>query len=150
MYIRESELFKGVPEHIHAEISEISTEEVLNEGHVLFKVGEPAEYLYILAEGLVELTVPGEQRLSFSVDEFGAVFGWSALVEPKQYTATATCKKNSKVIRLDAERLMRLFTKHPAEGLHIMRRLAGIVAGRLMICYDELTKSEMHLPKTTY
>ena len=150
MYIRESELFKGVPEHIHAEISEISTEEVLNEGHVIFKVGDPAEYLYILAEGLVELTVQGEQKLTFSVDEFGAVFGWSALVEPKQYTATSRCKKNSRVVKIDGDRLMRVFVKHPADGLHIMSRLAGIVAGRLMTCYDELTKSEAHVPKMSY
>lgn len=150
MYIRESELFKGMPEHIQAEISDISKEEVLTEGQVIFKKGDAADFLFILEEGLVELAVQGEERLIFTVDEFDAVFGWSALVEPREYTATAKCKKNSRVVKIDGGRLMRIFQNHPAEGLAVMSRLAGVVAGRLMTCYDELTKSEKVLPKTSY
>lgn len=150
MFIREAELFKGMPEHVHNEISEISQREVLNEGHVLFSQGETADYLYILEEGLIEITIQGEERMTFAVDEFDSVFGWSALVEPKKYTATSKCRKNSKVIKIDGDRLMRIFQKHPVEGLNVMRRLAGIVAGRLLGCYDELTKSERHLPKVAY
>lgn len=150
MFIREAELFKEMPEHIHTEIFEISQREVLPEGQVLFKQGDTADYLYILEEGLIEITVQGEERMTFSVDEFDSVFGWSALVEPKKYTATSKCKKNSKVIKVDGDRLMRIFQNHPVEGLNVMRRLAGIVAGRLLGCYDELTKSDRHLSKMTY
>ncbi len=150
MFIREAELFKGMPGHVQTEITDISKEEVLSVGHVLFKQGDTADYLYIMQEGLIEITVQAEERMIFSVDEFDSVFGWSALVEPRRYTATAKCKKNSKVVKIDGDRLMRIFQNHPVEGLGVMRRLAGIVAGRLMGCYDELTKSERHLPKVTY
>lgn len=150
MFIREAELFKGMPEHVHTEISEISEREVLSEGHVLFKQGDTADYLYILEEGLIEITVQGVERMIFLVDEFDSVFGWSALVEPKKYTATSKCKKNSKVIKIDGDRLMRIFQNHPVEGLNVMRRLAGIVAGRLLGCYGELTASDRHLSKINY
>lgn len=150
MFIREAELFKGMPEHLQAEISGISTEELLPEGHVLFNKGDPADYLYILEEGLVEITVQGEERLIFSVDEFDSVFGWSALVEPREYTATAKCKKSCKLVRVDGNRLMRIFQNNPEEGLAVMSRLAGVIAGRLMNCYEELTKSNTHLPKMSY
>ena len=150
MYIRESELFKGMPEHVVNEISRISSEEVLPEGHVLFKNGDSADYLYILEEGLVEITLHGEGKLVFIVDEFGTVFGWSALVHPKLYTATAKCKKNSRLVKLDGDRLMRIFRNYPEEGLTVMSRLCGVIAGRLMTCYDELVQSETHLPKVNY
>lgn len=150
MFIREAELFAGMPPHIQDEVFGIATEEILPDGQVLFKRGDPADYLYILEEGLIDLTIKGDQMLTFLVDEFDAVFGWSALVEPKLYTATARCKKNSKVVKIDGGRLMRIFEKHPTEGLTVMRRLAGIVAGRLMNCYGELTKSDAQLPKVSY
>ncbi len=150
MFIRESELFKGLPEHIQSEISEISRSEVFSEGHVIFNQGDTADYLFILEEGLVEITVQGEEKVVFSVDEFDAVFGWSALVQPKKYTATSKCKKNCKVIKIDGDRLMRIFQNHPVEGLNVMAKLAGIVAGRLLVCYDELTKADRHLSKMNY
>jgi CRP-like cAMP-binding protein len=150
MFIREAELLRGMPEHIHAEISGISTEEALPEGHELFKQGDSADFLYILAEGLVEITVQGEERITFSVADPDSVFGWSALVEPRQYTAGARCKKMSRVVKIDGDRLMRVFQHHPVEGLGVMSRLAGIIAGRLVNCYDELTKSERHLPEVSY
>jgi CRP-like cAMP-binding protein len=104
----------------------------------LFKEGDFADYLYILEEGKIELAIKGDKQLSFSMDKTGSIFGWSALVEPRRYTATAECAKESKVIKVDADRLMRTFQKHPAEGLAIMRRLAGVVAERLMKSYQEL------------
>jgi len=138
MFVQEVELFQGIPSHIIDEIAGLATQENHEAGHVLFQEGDYADYLYILEEGEIALAVKGEKPLSFSVDKTGAIFGWSALVEPRRYTATAECAKESKVIKVDADRLMRTFQKHPAEGLAIMRRLAGVVAERLMKSYQEL------------
>jgi len=133
MFIQEVELFKGIPSHFIDEIAELVTEESHPAGHVLFREGDFADYLYILEEGELDLTVKKEKQLSFPVDKTGFVFGWSSLVEPNLYTAKAECVKESRVIKIDADRLMRVFQKHPAEGLTIMKRLAGVIATRLMI-----------------
>ncbi len=138
MFIKESELFKGIASHIINEVAGIGTEEVFPAGHVLFQKGYFAEFLYILEEGEVDITIEGQKRLSFSVNQPANVFGWSALVEPNQYTATAECVKESKVIKLDGDRLMRLFEKHPSEGLKVMKRLAGVIATRLVNSYEEV------------
>jgi CRP-like cAMP-binding protein len=136
LLIREAELFRGVASHIIDEIAGIASEEVFSSGCVIFKEEDFAEYLYILEEGVIEIAkieiaIEGEVRISMLLTQPGYVFGWSALVEPRRYTAAATCLKDSKVIKLDGDRLMRIFEKHPAEGLTIMKRLAGVIASRL-------------------
>jgi CRP-like cAMP-binding protein len=138
MFIQEVELFKGIPSHIIDEIAELVTQESHPAGHVLFREGDFADYLYILEEGDLDLTVKRDKQLSFSVDKTGSVFGWSSLVEPNLYTAKAECVKESSVIKIDADRLMRIFQKHPAEGLTIMKRLAGVIATRLIKSYKEV------------
>jgi len=142
MFIQEVELFQGIPSHIIDEIAELITQESHKAGHVLFRDSDFADYLYILEEGEINLTVPGDKRLSFPVVTTGSVFGWSSLVEPRRYTAASECVRDSKIIKIDADRLMRVFQTHPVEGLTIMRRLAGVIATRLLKSYKEIVASK--------
>jgi CRP-like cAMP-binding protein len=138
MFIQEVELFQGIPSHIIDEIAELITQESHKAGQVLFRDNDFADYLYILEEGEVNLTIPGDKHISFPVVTAGSVFGWSALVEPRRYTASSECVKDCKIIKIDADRLMRVFQMHPAEGLSIMRRLAGVITTRLLKSYQEI------------
>jgi len=138
MFIRETDLFSELPSHIIDEIASLAVEEMFPAGQVLFRRGDLAESLYILEEGAVDITISEGGLVSFPLTSSGDVFGWSALVEPNRYTASAECMKESKVIRIDGARLMRVFEKHPAEGLHVMRRLCGVIASRLSESYKAL------------
>lgn len=142
MYIQELELFDRIPSHIINEIAEFAIEEDYSAEQVLFRQGEDADYLYLLEDGQLAILVEGEKRVVFPITEPGSIFGWSALVEPRKYTASAEFAMDSKVMKLDGERLLRLFERHPHEGLLIMRRLAGVIAGRLMDSYQKLSFSE--------
>lgn len=135
MFVREVELFQRIPSHVIDEIAEFSTEESYSVEQVIFREGAFADYLYILEDGQIALTLPGKEGITFAVDDAGSVFGWSALVEPRRYTATAECSIESTVIKIDGERLLRLFERHPNEGLMIMRRLAGVIGARLVRSY---------------
>lgn len=141
MFIREVDLFLGIPSHMIDEIAALASEEVLPAGGVLFRRGDAADSLFILEEGSLEIMVGEEAHTCFLLDQSGDLFGWSALVEPNQYTASARCVRESKVIRIDGNRLMRIFERHPAEGLRVMRRLAGIIGSRLMMSYKEIMTS---------
>jgi len=142
MFVREIELFNGIASHIIDEIAELATEETFPLGHVLFRKGDVADYLYILEEGAVNIVIQEQGHISFPVNQLGRVLGWSALVEPNRYTATAECVKDSKVIKIDGGRLMRILEKHPREGMTIMRRLAGVIATRLVKSYQEVSASQ--------
>ncbi|NLI34652.1 MAG: cyclic nucleotide-binding domain-containing protein [Deltaproteobacteria bacterium] len=135
MFMQEVELFKSIPSHILHEITQFASEESVQAEEVLFREGDIAEYLYILEDGQVVITVPGKKAITFPVDSAGSVFGWSALVEPRRYTASAECTMDSKVIKIDGERLLKLFERYPHEGLLILRRLAGVMGTRLVQSY---------------
>ncbi len=139
MYIQELELFQRIPSHIINEIAEFTVEEEYSTDQVLFRQGQDAEYLYLLLDGQVAIMVEGEGKVVFPITEPGSIFGWSALVEPRKYTALAEFAMDSKVLKLDGERLLRLFERFPAEGLLIMRRLAGVIAARLLDSYQRLS-----------
>jgi CRP-like cAMP-binding protein len=139
MYIQELELFQRIPSHIINEIAEFTVEEEYSTDQVLFRQGQDAEYLYLLLDGQVAIIVEGEGKVVFPITEPGSIFGWSALVEPRKYTASAEFAMDSKVLKLDGERLLRLFERFPAEGLLIMRRLAGVIAARLLDSYQRLS-----------
>jgi len=141
MFVREIELFNGIASHIIDEIAELATEETFPLGHALFRKGDVADYLYILEEGAVNIVIQEQGHISFPVNQLGRVLGWSALVEPNRYTATAECVKDSKVIKIDGGRLMRILEKHPREGMTIMRRLAGVIATRLVKSYQKVIAS---------
>ncbi len=138
MFMQEVELFQGIPSHMIGEISELVTQESYPAEYVLFREGDGADFLYILEEGEINLIIRGQKDFSFPMVKTGSVFGWSSLVEPNEYTATAECVKESKVLKIDAERLMRVFQRHPAESLIIMKRLAGVIATRLVKSYKEV------------
>lgn len=139
MFVREVELFKGIPSHIIDEIADLAVEEVIPEGSVVFERGDFADFLYILEDGMIDLAVQGKESIIFPLNRSGYIFGWSSLVEPNRYTATANCMKDSKVIKLDGDRLMRIFEKHSSEGLTVMKRLTGVISSRLDTVYQQIT-----------
>jgi len=139
MFVEEVQLFQRIPSHIVDEIAGIATEETFPEGSIIIQQGDNADFLYILEKGAIHITIQGKESISFSVNETGSVLGWSSLVEPRKYTATAKCVKESDVIKIDGDRLLRIFKNHPEEGLTIVMRLGGVIASRLLKCYQQLT-----------
>ena len=138
MIIRKIDLFQGIDVEVMKEIANISVEENYAKDTVLFKQGEEAECLYILEEGAVKLTIKNGGTLIYSLSEPGEVFGWSSVVEPGLYTASSICSKDSKVVKIEREKLNKLFQLHPDVGLKILRRLGGVFSKRLSSAYRDL------------
>lgn len=95
------------------EVAIIATEETIDRGTVIFWEGEPAETLYFLLEGCIDLyyTV-GEQKhrspeKGIPVGEInpGEPFGISALIEPHMLTSTAFVSASSRVVKIDSAAL---------------------------------------------
>lgn len=120
------------------EIANISSEEDYAKDTVIFKQGEKADCLYILAEGTVKLTIINGGTLSYSLSEPGEVFGWSSMVRPGLYTASGVCSADSKVVKIEGEKLDNLFNLRPDVGLKILRRLGGVFSKRLSNAYRDL------------
>jgi len=140
MIIKEAELFRGVDHKTINEIARNATEEEGPAGSVIFQKDQPADYIFVLEEGEVDLIV-GDMYgggLHFVGTNPGEVFGWSAMIEPYVYTASARCMTDAKFIKIARDDLDDILRKYPHDGLMIMRHLAAVIAQRLRRSYENM------------
>jgi CRP/FNR family transcriptional regulator, cyclic AMP receptor protein len=89
-------------------------------GDVLFERGAPADRLYFLAEGSVELPEVG-RRL-----QAGQMFGEIAFFAPdRKRTSTARCVTPCRVLRIDEATLKQLYYQNPEFGFELVRLVAA-------------------------
>ncbi len=138
MAIKESDLFKGVSQRFLTKIATNSDEEKFTRNSVVFKAGDKASHFYVLVEGAVDISLGKRETTHMSVTKAGEVFGWSALVDPYIYTATARCTKDTRVMKIGRDLVENAICEHPAEGLAILKNLTGIIAQRLRYAYKSL------------
>jgi CRP/FNR family cyclic AMP-dependent transcriptional regulator len=133
---KESDLFKGVSQRVLGEIGKLSEEVVFEKDLVIFRTDEKASYIYELTEGIVDIVVSEKDNMHYSIMRPNEIFGWSALVEPYVYTATARSITKVKVIQIARDAIEDTVKRHPAEGLIIYKHLAGIIGQRLRSAYQ--------------
>jgi CRP-like cAMP-binding protein len=133
---KESDLFKGVSQRVISEIGKKSEELFFEKDSTIFKVDEVAAYAYELAEGTVDIVVSEKDNMHYSIMRPSEIFGWSALVEPYVYTATARCVTDVKVVRIARDVIEEAVKHHPEEGLIIYKHLAGLIGQRLRSAYQ--------------
>lgn len=141
MFIHEADLFKGMSKKIIEEVDKIMVEESHEKGVFLFREGDPAHNFYILAGGMVKLTIGEQGYMTHVVSNPGEAFGWSSLVEHGFYTASAECAVPSTFLRIEKEKLDEIFKRHPDSGVIFFKRLAGVVGRRLINSYHSLLGS---------
>ena len=120
-------------------IAENADEFTTKEGELLFEECQPANSLYLLLEGGVDLSYKSEEefypktRKDFDVGQInpGEVFALSSLIEPYALNATAHASKPSKLIKIDAIVLRKLFDSDPNMGYIAMRQLTKAIMERL-------------------
>jgi CRP-like cAMP-binding protein len=138
MIVKEIDLFKGIDPEVMEEIANICSEEKYTKDTVLFEKGEEAEFLYILEQGTLNLVIKNGGSLIYGLTEPGEVFGWSSLVESGLYTASGVCATDTKVVKIEREKLERVFDRHPEVGFRVLKRLAGVISQRLSNAYRDL------------
>ena len=91
--------------------------------------------MYVVLEGRVaiEISVPGRGRMRILTADPMEVIGWSSVTPVvRQRTAGARAVLPSRLVAFDADELRRLCDDDHDFGYIVMRRLANVVAGRLM------------------
>jgi len=133
-WLKKTELFGNLKESQLDALLSRSSLEAFPEGKTIFRQGEDANHLYILIEGMVDLSVKTGEKFDFltsKVEKEGAAFGIPSLIEPFRYNVTATCLKPSKLLVINAGRIRMDMEKDPEMGMEIMKKLASIYFNRL-------------------
>ena len=132
--LSQSSLFEGLTEKQLKAIADIAEEASCQHGAVLFWEGDLAEYLYLLLEGEINIFVQLSSRPErVTVSVIGEPYmpvGWSGLVAPHVYTASALCEADCRLVAIDGEALMGVLEDDPALGFVVMRRIAEMLSSR--------------------
>jgi len=155
--------FSGIQPETLERLAQITHTLNFNTGDVIFRFGEPAEHLYGVLEGAVNLSVvfkdkvlrteiEYEEAIQASVVEeektiivdavqSGQVFGWASIVGPGKRTVSAHCPEDTRVIVLPAGELKAMFEKDHTLGYVIMKKMSDIISKRLQKRTEKLIET---------
>ncbi len=133
--LQRSELFAALSASHRQRIANLAAETTYAAGEMLFQEGDHAEALFILMTGQVHVQVQlgsrPERVTMVTVKQPGKLVGWSGFVAPHNYTATAICQDDSRLLTINGEALMSLLADYPDVGFAVMRNLSELISSRL-------------------
>lgn len=117
---------------------------------ILFNEGDKEDYLYILLVGRIalEMDVPRRGKtLIFTAEPFD-IIGWSSATPIiRQRTAAARTLTPAHLLAFDSSKLRQLCDEDNKIGYVIMRRLANIIATRLLVTRLQLVELLSNIPQ---
>ncbi|MBI5756523.1 MAG: cyclic nucleotide-binding domain-containing protein [Nitrospirae bacterium] len=132
--LKRIDFFADLTDEELTQVQNTCSEESYHAGGFIFSEDSPANHLYVLKNGKVsiDIKVSGGKYLSvYTVSQFAEPFGWSAIVEPFLFTASARCVVDSTVFSIDRKLLVKLIERDYRMGFLIMQRVAKIISQRV-------------------
>ena len=90
-------------------------------GEVIFSAGQPAELMYLVKKGEVEISRDGRVIETIGVDGF---FGELALVDAQERSATAKAKTDCELTTINEKQFLFMVGETPFFSLTVMREMA--------------------------
>jgi CRP/FNR family cyclic AMP-dependent transcriptional regulator len=104
----------------------------LDAGTVIFSEQDPADAMYFILSGEVELTFRGE---ILGTEKKGGFIGEMTMIDSATCCVTATAGEDVKLARLDREQLRAFIDKNTEFALHVM----AVMADRLRTVDEYIT-----------
>jgi CRP-like cAMP-binding protein len=135
MLIDQADLLDGMDFIFVQKFMAITTRERHPEGYIVLRQGDKADYFYTLIEGCVRLTASDPPKETYVVSHPGEAFGWSSLLDRNYYSASAECLQPTHLHKIERSALAALLAAHPEHSGTFYKRIAGMLAHRLVECY---------------
>ena len=134
----QSELLKDLTADEVERILALGTRIAVPSGTSLFRLGDPAERLFLIERGQIRLTLPmrvrgREEDVFVEERTAGQTVGWSALIPPHKFTLAATAPLETEVTALPREELRKYLAGNPTLGYKITLNLAIVIGHRLQL-----------------
>ena len=127
------------PDHRVETLVEIARRVVLGEGERIFEEEEPADRLWLLWMGKIDLDIRlPAGTLAIGTLGYGDVLGWSSVFPPYQWGFGAVAANDTEAIELDAGALRALSRQDAVFGREIYHRLGAMAISRLQSIRDRL------------
>jgi signal transduction histidine kinase len=121
-----SELFRQLkPDELRI-LKTFASERTYRTGEDIFKEGDAGDGIYMLKEGLVEISgiVGDNVRVAFSKVNPGEIFGEMAVLEDKPRSASATAREETVVYFLERAPMLKLVEHSPTFSLMLLREIS--------------------------
>jgi CRP/FNR family transcriptional regulator len=143
--LAEFDLFKGVSKEVLDEITGITDTIKVEKDSFVFREGDTADKLHLLLSGSIALRVkltsrPDSVTVSFLNSRHQAL-GWSGVVAPNHYTASAFCEEDTELVVIPSDKFMDILDRNPEAGYKIMLRITQIISDRLRNSRQALLKT---------
>lgn len=123
--LNRSEVFSRIRAHELRTLATLFSSHELSEGEILFRLDDPAQHVFVLMEGCIELTL--RDRSTLQVEE-GGVIGEYGMFGEGRRTATAVASSAARLLSLDYRVFQRFLLTFP----EAMLALYELVVGRLV------------------
>ena len=109
-------------------------------GTVILKQGTPADFLYLVTKGKVDISYKPYDGSSMTVShvEEGGFFGWSAVVGSENYTSSAVAIEPLQALRIRGSDIRKYCREHPDQAPMILEQLAKSVSSRWQHANDQV------------
>ena len=138
--LKRSDLFKHLEDYHIGTLSELCREEVFDAGETVFRQGEEADRIYVVAEGLISVLLelgPTDKRQIQAASNHEC-FGWAAIIPPYRRLCTAKAIECSKTFSFNGQEIRRLYFTNPRLYAGIAAGVACVMSKRLKSAYDQI------------
>lgn len=124
--LRSIPMFEGLSVEDVAHLASALVERRLKGGEMIFHQGDQGGEMYIVAEGHVNIHLPGEssRRVSLKDITVGEYFGELALFDDKPRSASALATTDATLLELSREMLSSYLERRPRAAMAILRTMA--------------------------
>ena len=131
--LRKFKIFEELNDRELEQIAHAAKTEELGPGANLTEAGFAATTLFLIIEGRVTLFVRGPKGQNVPVDELGPgqILGWSTLVGPYIYTATAITAEKVKLIAFNGSKLRQTFEINNHIGYRVLKGMGNVISKRI-------------------
>jgi CRP-like cAMP-binding protein len=132
------ELLSGLSPAQVEEVIALGTRKLVPSGSSLFRLGDPADCVFLVERGRIRLTLPmqlrgREEEILIEEKSPGQTVGWSALIPPHRFTLSARAPLETQLIALPGEALREYFERSPRLAYKVSMNLAIVVGHRLQL-----------------
>jgi CRP-like cAMP-binding protein len=132
--LRRYPFFASISDTSLKQVAMMAAEKRMPAGETMFYEHDPADHLYVIIQGEVNISYTlgnGEQRVVDTLVD-GDLLVWSALVEPYRTTGIGTTTKETRLIAIPAADLRKLCVADPELGARLMEQVVKLLAHRLV------------------
>src|SRR6266446_4364656 len=125
--LESSKLFRHLPAGELLKLRAVSRESSFAAGQSIFKEGDPADGMYIVKTGQVQISAlleTGERQILSQVSP-GDVFGEMAVLDNQPRSASASAERDSIVYFVPRDELVTLFQDFPDLAMNMVQEISG-------------------------